>query len=184
MELSIMVLKDSLQLQKAFRIPEVYFNIDDLIAHEQLTDHWKDYILDFSLEEVRSAILRLKSGRNPGPMKISALFIQHNIDTLAPVMCWINNAIILTGYFPADVKHSYSVPIPMKGSSNDAKNHRGIAIQSCLPKILDYLITKKMMFHLRSAILDNQHGFINARGTTSNLLELTEFLHIQMKLEN
>lgn len=29
-----------------------------------------------------------------------------------------------------------------------------------------------------------QHGFISARGTTSNLMELTEYLHMQLKLKN
>lgn len=54
-------------------------------------------------------------------------------------------------------------------------------MQSCIPKILDKYITKLLYEYLGDTISPNQHGFMKGRGTATNLLEITQFLHDNIK---
>lgn len=67
-----------------------------------------------------------------------------------------------------------------KGSLTNIENYRNIAMQSCIPKIFDRLITDKIYFHVSKIIPRQPHGFMKNRSTTSNLMEKTQFLHQQM----
>lgn len=54
-------------------------------------------------------------------------------------------------------------------------------MQSCIPKILDKFITGLLYEYLGSIISKNQHGFMKNRSTVTNLLEITQFLHENIK---
>lgn len=114
-------------------------------------------------------------------MQISASFLKFNKDIAAPIIANAINTIISTGVFPEDWKSSYITPIRKKGSPMDIKNYRGIAMQSCIPKILDKHITELLYEFLGSTISNNQHGFRKGRSTTTNLLEITQFIHENAK---
>lgn len=114
-------------------------------------------------------------------MQTSAGFLQHNVDIVAPIICNAINTVILTGVIPDDWKISYITPIPKKGSPVNIENYRGIAMQSCIPKILDKYITKILYDFLGSIISPNQHDFRKGRSTTTNLLEITQIIHDHAK---
>lgn len=126
-------------------------------------------------------ISELKVSKDPGPMSISATFLQYNAEILAPILCNAINTIIHTGRIPEDWKVSYITPIPKKGSPISIENYRGIAMQSCIPKILDKFITGLLYKQMGSIITPNQHGFRKGKGTTTNLIEITQLLHDNAK---
>lgn len=145
------------------------------------TGLWDSFNLNISLETVVRMIGELNNSKDPGPMKISAAFLKFNVDIVAPITQNAINAIMNTGRIPDTWKVSYITPIPKKGSVVDISNYRGIAMQSCIPKILDKFITELLNQHLGGIISKNQHGFMKNRSTTTNLLEITQFLHENAK---
>lgn len=75
-----------------------------------------------------TAMNRLKMGKNPGLMQLTAAFIKHTVDILTPVILDTFNAIIGTGIFPQNWKDFFLVPIPRKCADIDVKDFRGISI--------------------------------------------------------
>lgn len=114
-------------------------------------------------------------------MQIPPNFLQFNAESVAPIIANAINVMFCTGRVPEDWKMSYITPIPKKGSTVEIANYRGIAMQSCLPKILDKHLTNILYDWLGDTIGPQQHGFMRGRGTTTNLLEITQFLHENTK---
>lgn len=139
-------------------------------------DLWLDYTNSFDITDVKNAINELSPRKDCGPMGISTQYLQYNIDIVAPLLKNIFNSILTSGRIPQEWKQSFLIPIPKKGSSSDIANYRGISIQSIVPKILDKLLTKKLLHHIASIIPDSQHGFVKARSTTSNLMHAIQFI--------
>lgn len=94
-------------------------------THHQL---WNGLNLNISTELVVKFIGELKTSKDPGPMNIPVLYLQYNVDILAPIIRNAINTIIITGRIPEDWKKSYITPIPKNGSSIDIENYRGIAM--------------------------------------------------------
>lgn len=150
------------------------FNINYSNQHDEL---WAGYIDEFTIDEIHSAIKKLKLRKDPGPMRISAEYIKYNCLIIAPLLRNMFNVIMQSGYIPNDWKRSYIIPIPKKGNVNDVSNYRGIVSQSCIPKMFDMLITDKLRKHIGPLIVAQQHGFMPGRSTTTNLVEHT--LHMR-----
>lgn len=109
-------------------------------------------------------------------MEISASFVVENAIVIAPLLTNYFNAIIKSGCLPSRWNDAYLVPIPKKGNIADVGNYRGISIQSTIPKILDKLMTEKLLPHIHPILPEQQHGFIAKKGTTTNLLEASQFI--------
>lgn len=161
----------------------------DQIHNESFNDNfarlWIDYDEFFTETECQNEIKSLKTNKDAGPMRISVSTFKKNALALAPVICSIFNAILSNGIVPQSWKKNSLVPIPKKGNRQDVNNYRGISLQSVLPKIFDGLLTKKFIYHVNQLISISQHGFIEKKGTLSNLLEFTQtvFAHGQRKNE-
>lgn len=124
----------------------------DEFFKDSYTHLWKDFLPEFTIEEVESAILSLNPNKDPGPMGISTSYIQFNLGKfLSPIHNILTN-MLEYGIIPHDWKKSYIVPIPKKGDKFSVTNYRGIAIQSVLPKLFDKLITNKIRSHLNTVI--------------------------------
>lgn len=141
---------------------------------------WDDFNGFSDIFEIKKAIQELDEKKDDGPMGIASRFIKYNIDTIAPILEIIFNNVMSTGIVPSLWKCSFITPIPKHGSLSEVTNYRGIAMQSVIPKIFDKLITDKLYYHVEKMI-PNQHGFMRKRGTTTNLLEITQFLHDNLK---
>lgn len=123
--------------------------------------------------------MELNAQKDPGPMEISAAFLQYNIEKITPVLRNCINSVFITGRIPDEWKNCYV--IPKKGSLIEIENHRGIAIQSCLPKLLDRIITRMLYETLEPIISEQQHGFLKGRSTVTNLMEITQLIHSNLK---
>lgn len=90
-------------------------------------------------------------------------------------------AVIRVGRIPVEWKRSYICPIPKKGVISEIANYRGISMQSCIPKLFDKILTGLMQKYIGPQISDAQHGFRSGRGTQSNLIEISQFIHEQIQ---
>lgn len=142
---------------------------------------WNAFVNEFSTKDVKRSISELDIKSSSGPMLIAVKFIKYNQEKMAPILLNCFNSILATGQVPTSWKSSYLIPIPKKGSMIDIANYRGISMQAAIPKIFDRLLTEKLYSHVNQIIPVSQHGFMRKKSTTTNLLEVTEFLHEHMK---
>lgn len=162
-------------------INEKLYDLYQLNFREDRNHAWTNFNLKITTDTVLRMIKELKTNKDPGPMQIPAIFLQYNAELLAPVISNAINSMIQTGRITEDWKVSFITPIPKKGSPICIESYRGIAMQSCLPKILDKFITELLYKHLEPEITPNQHGFRRNKGTTTNLMEITQLLHENVK---
>ena len=69
-------------------------------------------------------------------------------------------------------------PIHKKGEKTNPANYRPISIISVCGKIFEGIVLDNVKNHLNKndIIVDNQHGFIKGRSTTTNLIKFWEFV--------
>ncbi|GFV06895.1 putative RNA-directed DNA polymerase from transposon X-element [Trichonephila clavipes] len=85
------------------------------------------------------------------------------------------NRIWETHVFPTQWCHAHVLPFPKPGKDpTSAINYRPIALTSCLSKLMERMVSARLMFHLESHNLLSplQSGFRKSRSTTDNLLRL------------
>ncbi|GFT73322.1 probable RNA-directed DNA polymerase from transposon X-element [Trichonephila clavipes] len=85
------------------------------------------------------------------------------------------NRIWETHVFPTQWCHAHVLPFPKPGKDpTSAINYRPIALTSCLNKLMERMVSARLMFHLESHNLLSplQSGFRKSRSTTDNLLRL------------
>lgn len=137
---------------------------------------WEHANVNFMEEEITDKINHLKINSDCGPMLIENEVLKRGGEKIAPALARIFNLLIKDGSFPEEWKKSFLIPIPKPGKSNEISNYRGVCIQSSLPKIFDALFTKKLTEIMKPLIPASQHGFTPNKGTTTNLLEMANFV--------
>ena len=93
-------------------------------------------------------------------------------DLIAKPIAQLFNMTLEDNALPDDWKKAFVSPIFKKGARNLAVNYRPISLTSILCKMMEKLIREVVMDHLikHSLLSDKQHGFINGRSTTTQLL--------------
>lgn len=83
---------------------------------------------DFTIDEVNTAISRLKGNQSAGDdLLIAELFLDAG-NVLAPLLCKLLYFIYNTGAYPESWTHGNLVPAPKKGNYNNVDNYRGIML--------------------------------------------------------
>ncbi|XP_061379603.1 uncharacterized protein LOC133319395 [Danaus plexippus] len=111
----------------------------------------------------------LDIAKGTGPDDIPPLFIKRCAVSLAKPLYVIFNKSLSLGEFPSLWKKARVVPIFKSGDKNDIKNYRPICLLSVFSKIFESFISPLLTWHMKSTMIDNQHGFTKKRSTMSNL---------------
>ena len=141
-----------------------------LPSHSILEDMWIDS------DTVKKKILKLKPSSAPGPDKMTARFLIMNVEALAPALAIIYNESLQTGVVPEDWRRANVTPIFKKGSKANPGNYRPVSLTSIPCKVMESCIKDAITDHLvnNQLIRDSQHGFMQHKSTTTNLLEFLE----------
>ena len=137
-------------------------------------------------EELMQAIMVMNKNAGPGHDQIPALFISNCCANLIDPLLSIFNLSLETGVFSERWKPCYIRPTHKSGNINNVENYRPITTTCAMAKLLDYLVTIKMLDKVKCVIILEQHGFVHARSTVSNLVTLTHLIsdsissHIQV----
>ena len=124
----------------------------------------------------------LDSSKSPGPDELLPVFLKVCCNELAPVLCGLFNGFVQKGKVPAAWKDANVVPI-YKGSGkpkDDVGSYRPVSLTSVLGKVLEKLISTRMMDYLNenNILSDNQFGFRNGRNCEQ---VLSKFFHLLSK---
>ena len=104
--------------------------------------------ITFDIGYVKSAILRLKSGKAVGPDKIPGEFLKYGGPSLQDAVLKIFCKIKVMEKIPEEWYEGFVKPIFKEGSKEFLSNYRGITISSVIYKVLVSIIEKQTMTFL------------------------------------
>lgn len=145
-------------------------NIDPLASSPVITN------ISLTEFEVRQSLKQLYVNKGPGPDRVSPLFVKRTCDYISKPLTILYNKCLNSGFIPERWKIAYITPIHKTGSKKRIEHYRPISIISCFPKILERLIHNRIYPCLHNCLLEEQHGFIKNRSTTTNLLIYSNYL--------
>ncbi|XP_055589179.1 uncharacterized protein LOC129741467 [Uranotaenia lowii] len=133
---------------------------------------------NFSINELNAALQKC-SGKSSGPDEIPYCMIKNMPPEAKVVLLEMFNDLWKNGEYPQEWKTSKIIPIPKQGGGpEEVENLRPIALTSCLGKVYERLINRRLQQHLETEKLlhPNQHAFRSGMGTTSYLSNLKDVL--------
>ena len=137
-----------------------------------------DYNLPFTMIELKSA-LSSAANTSPGPDKIHYLMIKYLPQQALEHLLTIFNRFWSTSYYPPKWCESCIIPIPKPGKDHtNPTNYRPIALTSCLGKLMEKIINKRLIEYLENNKLLSpfQCGFRKNRATADHLIRLDTFI--------
>lgn len=125
---------------------------------------------------VEDACKKLNYSVNPGPDGIPSAILKKCSKSLSLPLSQLFNRTIQSGVFPKSWKYSFVFPVFKKGSKRDVKNYRGIACLCALSKLLEIIVLDFISHACKNYIVEQQHGFVPKRSTSTNLVAYTSFI--------
>lgn len=132
--------------------------------------------LILSKSEVLDQLKLLDISKGPGPDRLPPLFLIKTANSIHVPLHILYNKCLAEGVFPELWKQANITPVHKSGPKHDIENYRPISILSALSKLFERLVHNRIYPLLHNIIIEEQHGFIKNRSTTSNLLTFTNFL--------
>ena len=121
--------------------------------------------IPITIDMVKKAISKMKSGKAAGPSSIVVEMIKAAGDTGATMIRDLATAIIRDGKVPTDWEESFIVCLYKgKGDAMDRGNYRGLKLTEQAMKILERIVDG--LIRQVVSIDDSQFGFVPGRGTT------------------
>ena len=142
------------------------------------TDTDEIYNHPFDIAELKTAISELNNSAE-GPDEIHNEIVRHLPETSLLVLLNSFNLIWSTHTFPDSWRQATIIPIPKPGKNHtNPTNYRPIALTSCLCKVMEKLVNKRLMWVLEhnNVLSDFQCGFRKNRSTVDHLVRLETFI--------
>ena len=126
-----------------------------------------------SLDEVKKAVARLKSGRAAGVCDIPAELVKAGGEAMIRGLHAVIEVIWQTGIIPPDWTRGLVTPIwKGKGDQRDCSNYRGITVLSVPGKVLAHVLLMRIRDHLLKYQRPEQSGFTPKKSTVDRILAL------------
>ena len=121
---------------------------------------------------IHKKILALNVNKSCGPDEIHPRILKQLVDFISEPLAVLFNRTMEGGCIPQDWKVAYVSPMFKNGARNKAENYRPISLTSIVCKLMESFIKETIMAHMNAENLlsSKQHGFINGRSTTTQLL--------------
>ena len=132
--------------------------------------------LDFRIteSETRKAILLLKNRKSVGLDLIQNEMIKHGISCLLAPLTKLFNLVLNSGHYPVTWAKGRIISLHKKGDASDPSNFRGITISSCVGKLFNNILNKRLNSFLENNHLlrDEQIGFRKNHRTSDHMFIL------------
>ena len=139
------------------------------------SDTTEVYNLPITIQELKD-ILKTSGNTSPGEDAIPYEMIKQLSDNSLIYILNFYNILFKNHLFPSDWKEAIIIPILKSGKNPlDCGSYRPIALISCLSKILDKIINKRLMWYLETNnyINKSQCGYRPGRNTDDHTTRLT-----------
>ena len=147
-------------------------NIPNIPLKQLITPELSTFKVDE--EDVKKDLKNLKPNKSPGIDGIHPRVLIETAEQVAHPITLIFKKSIDAGELPSHWLQALITPIFKKGSKTAAENYRPVSLTCILCKVLEKLIVKQIISHIRENQLVSlrQHGFTTGKSTTTNLLEV------------
>ena len=138
----------------------------------------ENYNDPFTINELENSISEL-SFTAPGPDGILNEILSHLPTDSKILLLQIFNTIWQDGTFPDEWRKAIIIPIPKPGKNHqDPSNYRPIALTSCLCKLIEKMVNKRLLWYLETEekLSRYQCGFRKSRSTLDHLVRLETFI--------
>ena len=127
-------------------------------------------------EELKNEIKKLNPRKSSGSDNIGARLIQLCPDIFADNLTKIFNNAMAKGEYPTQLKIAKVIALYKKGEKYSPGNYRPISLLSCLNKIFEKILCKRLVkfLELNKILFDFQFGFRRLHSTTLALIEFTD----------
>ena len=121
-------------------------------------------------------INNLEQNKSPGQDEFTSKFLKISANMIVPTLCEIFNLSIKTGEYPDPLKIAKVIPIFKKGDPSLASNYRPISVLSCINKIFEKILFKRLYNFLEkyNILYEFQFGFRQGHSTEHALVEIVD----------
>ena len=146
--------------------------IPDIPSKPLITPELKSFTV--TEEEVHTELKNLNPNKSPGIDCIHPRVLKEMADPLAHPITILFQKSLDAEELPTHWLQALITPIFKKGRKNLAENYRPVSLTCLLCKILEKIIVKQIIKHIKENQLasQRQHGFTKGRSVTTNLLEV------------
>ncbi|KAG7306859.1 hypothetical protein JYU34_008326 [Plutella xylostella] len=135
-------------------------------------------------EEVLKKLKELDGDKAPGPDQLPPFFLKKCAYNLVKPLTKIFQLSLKTSCYPTKWKLAYLTPIHKSGDYNNIAYYRPISNLSACGKVLESLVQKYILSHVKNQINENQHGFLPKKSTASNLVSYVSYLSDALDKQN
>ena len=125
-------------------------------------------------DDVKKILENLKTNKAAGPDGIPPRILKELASELAPILCNIYQRSLRDGILPKVWKYGHVTPIFKKGKKVLPNNYRPVSLTSIVCRVLEKLVRKGIVAHIKSLIVDEQHGFMEGRSCSSQLISVLD----------
>jgi hypothetical protein len=162
-------------------------NIQDISTHLATTDLCLSFsrvtFALFTLDEfeIARAIMNMKSS-SKDCHNINSTILKHLLPLIVPVLSHLFNKFVDFEHIPAILKQSVVFCLNKSGKRDDINDYRGISIGSCILKVFESVLFKRMLdFTLQQNLISVvQFGFRPGSNTERALLELITLVRTEI----
>ena len=96
-------------------------------------------------QEIRKAVFKQKNGKSSGPDNLGSEIIKASYEIISPYIIALFNNLFDKAEYPESWGLGYIVPIFKGGNPKDAKNYRGITLNSILAKVYLQVLLNRLI---------------------------------------
>ena len=133
-------------------------------------------------DEIMKEINNLEQNKSPGQDEFTSKFLKISANMIVPTLCEIFNLSIKTGEYPDPLKIAKVIPIFKKGDPSLASNYRPISVLSCINKIFEKILFRRLYNFLEkyNILYEFQFGFRQGHSTEHALVEIIDKIKLAM----
>ena len=90
----------------------------------------------------------------------------------------------MSGFLPDDWKMAHVIPIHKKGRKDDIENYRPVSLTSLIMTIFEKCIRVMLYDRCKSSISPKQHGFLPGKSCTTQMIDYSNMLALNLNLKS
>ena len=163
--------------EKASELNEFFSSIftdEDIVDLPTFQDRHNNVLLEnveIKEEDVYEYLKALNASKSPGPDGLHPRVLKEGSKELTIPFTILYRKSLSDGVVPKEWKDAHLTPIFKKGSRAASNNYRPVSLTSIACKIMEKIIRKKTIEHLKRLMSESQHGFIEGRSCMTQLIE-------------
>lgn len=152
------------------------FNMDNVNFESNYSNDTLIHNITFTYGQISKELKLLDASKGTGTDNIPAIFLKFTASTICKPLHYLFNKCLHEGVCPTIWKSARVVPIHKGGCKRNIENYRPISILPALSKLLERLVHNIIYPIIHNNIIPQQHGFVERRSTSTNLLLYTSYL--------